>query len=461
MKNRPLRRVAVTGLGVMAPLGHDPQTLFDKLCAGESGVVPLTHFNTAHSASRIGAAVQGFNLGEHIHDRATLRHARLMEAPQQWALAAARQALSDAGLEDGLLTQAAGQGAAAVAGSALGICLGTGLAGRGQMQDWSRLLLRHLGGRLREADPPSEDTVFDEAAAVMLRETNPVALLQQCPSLLAAVLAIRYGARGPNATVVSLCAASAQALGEAAWMIARGDAAVMLAGGTDSMLNATDLAAFARLDAVSAANDDPAGACKPFDARRDGCVVGEGAAMLVLEDWQHAQERGAHIHAELAGYGTSDDAWRISAPPEDGSGAALAMQRALDSAGLPPEAIGHINAHGTATRLNDSAETAAIHRVFGAHARQMPIVSTKSMTGHLIAAAGALEAVIAIQSLRQRRVPPTINLATPDARCDLDYNPAGARAMPVLDAVLSNSFAIGGVNASLLFTRPDAAFTPH
>jgi len=220
------------------------------------------------------------------------------------------------------------------------------------------------------------------------------------------------------------------------------------------MLNPLDLTAFCKLDAVTARSHEVEAASKPFDIRRDGCVVSEGAAMMVLEPADRAAARGARMYAEVAGYGTSDDGYKISAPPEDGHGAVLAMMRALDSAGLSPEDIDHINAHGTSTPLNDRIETTAIKRVFGAHARAIPVVSTKSMTGHLIAAAGALEAVIAVKSLEHCMVPPTINLEKADPLCDLDYVPEGARALPQMNTVLSNSFAIGGVNATLLFRRP-------
>jgi 3-oxoacyl-[acyl-carrier-protein] synthase II len=254
-------------------------------------------------------------------------------------------------------------------------------------------------------------------------------------------------------TNVNLCSAGAQAIGEAAWVIARDDADVMIAGGADSMLNPAELTAFSNLDAVTVCNDDGPEACKPFDLRRDGCVIGEGAAALILEELGHAQRRGARVYAEVLGYGASCDYHKVTAPPEDGRGAVLAMTRALAHAGLAPEAVDHINAHGTGTPLNDVIETAAIKTVFGPHARRIPVVSTKGMTGHLIAAAGALEAVIAVKSLDERRIPPTRNLKVPDPRCDLDYAPEGQRALPALKVVLSNSFAVGGSNASLLFAR--------
>jgi 3-oxoacyl-(acyl-carrier-protein) synthase len=264
-----------------------------------------------------------------------------------------------------------------------------------------------------------------------------------------------YGARGPTLTNVNLCSAGSQAIGEAAWLIHRGDADVMLAGGADSMLNPVELPAFSALDAVSACND-PETASKPFDLTRDGCVVGEGATALVLEEADHARARGARVYAELVGYGSSSDAYKVSAPPPDGKGAVLAMQAAMGHAGLVAEEIDHVNAHGTSTPLNDRTETLAIKTVLGEHARRIPVVSTKGATGHLIAAAGAFEAAVAVKCVERKRVPPTRNLTQRDPNCDLDYAPEGARDLPELRTVLSNSFAIGGSNACLIFADPEA-----
>jgi 3-oxoacyl-(acyl-carrier-protein) synthase len=298
-------------------------------------------------------------------------------------------------------------------------------------------------------------------AVSVFNAVRPTHYLQQCPCFVSAYCGIRHGARGPSLTNVNLCSAGAQAIGEAAWVIARDDADVMIAGGSDSMLNLAELTAFCALDAVSIGCGGY-GAPRPFDLRRDGCVVGEGAAVVILEELSHARRRGARIYAELLGYGSSSDAYKITAPPEDGHGAVLAMRRALAHAGLGPSDVDHVNAHGTATPLNDRVETAAIKTVFGAHAHRMPIVSTKSMTGHLIAAAGALEAVIAVKTVEERRVPPTRNLDVPDPRCDLDYVPDGQRRVPSLRTVLSNSFAVGGSNASLVVgERPAGGRSRH
>jgi 3-oxoacyl-[acyl-carrier-protein] synthase II len=367
-----------------------------------------------------------------------------MDPVHQWALCATKTALVDAGLEDALLTSPNGHG------SRLGVALGTGLSGRRFIENVVRLALDQKGESWRDITP---EELFARAGEFIMRDLNPVDFLQQCPSLAAAFIAMRYRARGPNLTLVSLCAAGAQAIGEAAWTIARGDADVMLAGGADSMLNLVDLSAFCALGAVTGRSYEGAAASKPFDLRRDGCVVGEGAAVLVLENLETAQRRGAHIRAELLGYGTSNDAYKVSAPPEDGEGAYRAMCRALEQARLEPSDVQHVNAHGTSTPLNDRVETIALKRLFAEHAYELTVVSTKSMIGHLIAAAGAIEAVVAVKTREHRVVHPTRNLEKKDPSCDLDYVPDSARDVPDLRAVLSNSFAIGGVNASLAFSR--------
>ena len=305
--------------------------------------------------------------------------------------------------------------------------------------------------RLKELSAGDLDRFVDELILAAAGELNPVEFLQQCPALVSAYPSIRFQARGPVLTNVNLCSAGAQAIGEAYWTIVRGDADLMFAGGADSMLNPSELSAFCALEAVSRRNDLGPAASRPFDRQRDGCVVGEGAAVLILEDRDHAIGRGATIYAEVLGYGASADAYKVTAPDQDGRGAALAMRRALEHAGCEPTDVQHINAHGTSTPLNDRVETKVIKDLLGSCAHRVPVVSTKSMTGHLIAAAGALEALISVMCLTEKRIPPTLNLNDPDPRCDLDYVPEGARALPDLRVVLSNSFAIGGTNACLVF----------
>jgi 3-oxoacyl-[acyl-carrier-protein] synthase II len=455
MIGRPLQQVVVTGMGVISPHGFDATEMFEHLYRGESAIRPITHFDATACPCKIGGVVEGFRATDFFADRESLRHVRLMDMVHQWALAASQLAMTDAGLEEPLLAGRETAGA-----PKLGIYMGTGLSGRSLLERMALAVFKRYQSLARAEGldallgRPDED-VGRTLGEVVARDMNPSDFLQECPSAAAAYVAMRYRARGPNITIVSLCAAGAQAIGEAAWAVARGDADAALAGGSDSMLNPVDLTAFCKLDAVTAWGGDAKMASKPFDLRRDGCVVGEGAAMLVLERAEAAKARGARIYAEIAGYGSSDDGYKISAPPEDGEGATLAMERALESAGLTPSDVDHINAHGTSTPLNDRIETTAIKRALGRRAYQIPVTSTKSMTGHLIAAAGALEAVISVKSLEQGRVPPTINLERSDPLCDLDYVKEGGRELPHLRTVLSNSFAIGGVNAALIFRRWD------
>ena len=447
-----LRRVVVTGMGAITSLGFDVEEVFARLLRGESGVRRIERFDVTTCPCKIGGGVTDFDPGAFFTDRAALRHLRVMDPVHQWAMAATKRALEQAGLEEAFV----GGGVPGLpSADRLGVCVGTGLSGRMASE---RMMMGLIGDPrfrvLTERWLEGDRTEFYHALGrYMATGVNPMYILQQCPSTAAAYIAMRYHARGPNLTITSLCAAGAQALGEAAWVVARGDADVMAAGGADSMINLVDLTAFYALDAVSGWQGPPERASKPFDLRRDGCVVGEGAAMLVLESLDGALARGATILAEFIGYGTSDDAYKITAPPEDGEGAVLAMRRALDRAGLRPEEVDYVNAHGTGTPLNDRIETLALKRAFGAHASAIPVVSTKSMTGHLIAAAGALEAVLTVQSLRQGVVPPTINLEHPDPQCDLDYVPDGPRRPDKLSVALSNSFAVGGVNAALVFRR--------
>jgi len=452
--------VVVTGLGVISPVGEDPEEAFQRLCRGQSGIRRIRHFDTGAVPCNIGGVVEGFDARRYIGDRETLRDVRCMDRVHQWGLCAAQRAVADAGLEDELMGPAA---ASRVDRARVGVYVGTGLSGRDLVEQLMRQGLdayRQVAGPLPPQRPvraggsaAPDERLIGAVTGLVMREINPLAFLQQCPSIAAAYIAMRYRAMGPNVTIVSLCAASAQAIGEGAWAVARGDADVVLAGGTDSMLNPVDLTAFCKLSAVTGRDHEVEEASKPFDLRRDGCVVGEGAAFLVLESAENARRRGARIYAELAGYGSSADAYKVSAPPEDGEGARLSMERAMARAEVRPEQVGHVNAHGTSTSLNDRIETHAIKRALGDHAYRVPVVSTKSMTGHLIAAAGALEALVSIKSLQHQRVPPTINLKKPDPLCDLDYVSEGARSVPGLDVVLSNSFAIGGVNATLIFKR--------
>lgn len=443
------RRVVVTGLGTVTSLGHDAHRLFDALCRGETGIRPIRRFDVSHCPSKLGGVIEDFDPETIVTDRSGRRILRNADWVQALGLCAAELACRDARLEPG-----------GVPPERIGVFFGAGRGGMRAAESMSRALfefLRDASHQWKDAGSHETEEGFRRISANIYNLERPTSYLQQCPCLVSAYVSIRYQARGPTLTNVNLCSAGAQAIGEAAWVIARDDADVMIAGGADSMLNPGELTAFCALDAVSTRNEDGPAACKPFDLRRDGCVVGEGGAVVVLEVLEHARRRGAPIYAEVLGYGSSSDGYKVTAPPEDGAGAVLAMRRALQHAGLGPGEVDHINAHGTATLLNDRTETEAIKTVLGAHAYRIPVVSTKSMTGHLIAAAGALEAVIAVESLVEKRIPPTRNLHVPDPRCDLDYVPEGQRRMPQLHVVLSNSFAIGGSNACLVLGEAPVA----
>lgn len=438
------RRVVVTGLGVVTSLGHDAERVFDALCAGTSGIRPIRRFDVTHFPAKIGGIIDDLEPDAIITDRAGRRLLRMADWIQTLGLCATELGVRDAALVTG-----------AVATERLGVYFGVGRGGARVAETVLSLLVEESRRfeSLEFASPEDARARAVAGAYGVFADVKPTDYLQQCPGLLAAYAAMRHGARGPTLTNVNLCSAGAQAIGEAAWAIARDDADVMLAGGADSMLNPAELAGFCALDAVSTRNEDGPEASRPFDLRRDGCVIAEGAAVVVLEELGHARRRGARIYAELLGYGASSDGHRVTAPPEDGSGAVRAMRSALAHAGLEPGAVDHVNAHGTGTPINDRVETAALKTVLGAHAYRIPVVSTKSMTGHPIAAAGALEAAIAVMSLAEKRIPPTRNLRVPDPACDLDYVAEGSRRLPHLHTVLSNSFAIGGSNACLVFAE--------
>ena len=411
-------RVAVTGLGAVTPLGNDVATMWEGLVAGRSGVGPVTSFDASDLEVRIAAEVKGFD-AEALFGR---RVARRNDRFSLLALEATRQALDDAGLSlEGEATRAAGS------------LIGTAIGG----------IVSLLQGYddLKEAGP---------------RRVSPFMTPMMMPNAASATVAITYGLRGPCFTVASACATGTNALGEAAEMIRRGRVNVMISGGSEAVIHALSLSAFERMGAVSTRNDEPERASRPFDATRDGFVMGEGAGVCVLENLEHARRRGARIHAELIGYGSTADAFHITAPDEEGRGAAEAMRAALKDAGLPPEAVDYINAHGTSTQLNDRTETKAIRAVFGPHADRLAVSSTKSMLGHLMGAAGAVEAIVTVRSLETGWVHPTINYAHPDPECDLDYVPEGARRLDPVVA-LSNSFGFGGHNACLILRRGEEA----
>jgi 3-oxoacyl-[acyl-carrier-protein] synthase II len=411
------KRVVVTGLGAVTPVGNTVVDFWGNVVAGRSGVGPITAYDASEQPVRIAAEVKGFDPGAFLDRKEVRRTDRFA----QLALAAADEALADAGLHprDDAPAQDNHRN--------VGIIIGTGIGGLVTLLD--------NADTLRERGP-------SRVSALMV----PMMM----PNAAAGQIAIHYGIRGMATALASACATGSNAIGEAAEQIRRGTADVMIAGGSESVMHPISLAAFSNMGAVSRRNDEPQRASRPFDADRDGFVMGEGAGVLILESLDHARQRGARIYAELLGYGASSDAFHITAPDEDGAGAALSMVAALRDAGLQPRAIDYVNAHGTSTPLNDRAEALAIHRVFGDYARQVPVSSTKSMIGHLMGAAGAVEAIVCVKSLQSGVVHPTINYETPDPECDLDTVPNTARQIYPRTA-LSNSFGFGGHNATLIF----------
>jgi len=410
------RRVVVTGMGCLCPLGHDVASSWRAAVAGQSGAAPITLFDPSSFETHFAAEVKAFDAEAALGRRLARRTDRFT----QFAQVTADQALRDSGLQIRDANR-----------DRIGVIVGTGIGGVGTLITENE---RYLAQGPRRVSPHTVPMMLPDAAAGQL--------------------AIAFGLRGPNMAVVTACASSSNAIGEAVEMIRRNWADAMLAGGSEAAIVPVALAGFNAMGAVSRRNDDPAGASRPFDLTRDGFVIGEGSACLVLEDLDMALARGARILAEVVGYGSTNDAFHISAPAENGAGAAACMQHALRDAGLEPSQIDYINAHGTSTKLNDASETTAIKTVFGGEAKRIPISSTKSMTGHLMGAAGALEAIFSIQTLHESILPPTINLHTPDPECDLDYVPNTARKLTVR-RVLSNSFGFGGHNASLILAHPD------
>ena len=408
------KRVVITGLGCISPLGNDVSTLWGSLLAGKSGAGLITHYDTSNHKVRIAAEVKDFNPAAMFGNK----EARRMDRFAQFALAAASQTIEDSGLEITDRNR-----------DRIGVMIGTGIGGLSTLCEQFRVFI--------ERGP---DRVSPFLVPMMLPDTAP------------GMVAIQFGLRGPNLSVVSACASGTNTIGEAAEVIRRGDADAILAGGSEAAIVPLAIAGMASMNALSTRNEEPWRASRPFDLNRDGFLMGEGSGVIMLEDLEHAQARGARILAELNGYGTSCDAYHISAPAEDGAGAILCMRAALKNAGLSPLDIDYINAHGTSTTLNDKGETAAIKAVFGEEAYHIPVSSTKSMTGHLLGAAGALEAIVCVKALQNSVLPPTINYETPDPACDLDYVPNVCREKK-LRHVMSNSFGFGGHNAAVIFSQ--------
>ncbi len=414
------RRVVVTGMGLITPVGVGVETAWEALLAGVPGGGPITHFETDDRfVTRIACEVKNFDASGVLDPKEMRRYDRFA----QFALVAADEAMRHAGLEgppDG------------VDPTRFGVIFGSGIGGISTFEEQSRILL--------EKGP---------------QRVSPFFVPMFIPDIAPGLISIRYGAKGANFTTVSACASSAHAIGESFRAIERGDVDVMICGGSEATITPLTVAGFGAMKAMSTRNDEPETASRPFDATRDGFVMGEGAGCLILEAEDVARARGATILGELAGYGLSADAYHITAPAPGGEGARYAMEMALRDAGARPEDVGYVNAHGTSTPHNDRSETAAIKAVLGEHASRIVVGSTKSMTGHLLGAAGAVEAVVSVLACRTGRIPPTINLTEPDPDCDLDYAPEGARERDVRVA-LSNSFGFGGHNVSLAVRRRDA-----
>jgi 3-oxoacyl-[acyl-carrier-protein] synthase II len=411
------RRVVVTGIGLVSPLGVGTGPTWDGICQGRSGVGRITKFDTTGCSSQIAAEVQGFDPLAYFEKKEVKKADPFI----QFAIAASQEAVRDAGLVIGPENA-----------EMVGVFIGSGIGGFGTIEREHTALM--------EGGPRKISPFFIPAAIV---------------NLASGQVSIRFGAKGPNLATATACAASAHAVGESYHIIRRGDADVMIAGGAEAAITPMGVGGFASMRALSTRNDEPHRASRPFDKDRDGFVIGEGAGVLILEELEHAKARGAKIYAEVAGYGLSGDAFHITAPSEDGSGATRAMAMAVRHGGIAPADVQYINAHGTSTPFNDKLETMAIRALFGEAASKVAVSSTKSMTGHMLGAAGGLETGLTALAIYHQIMPPTINQDTPDPECDLDYVPWKARPAAITYA-LSNSFGFGGTNASLLLRRYDA-----
>jgi 3-oxoacyl-[acyl-carrier-protein] synthase II len=414
--NQPRQRIVVTGIGIVSPVGCDAPSTWDAIESGTSGIAGITRFEPAGYQTTFAGEVKSFD----PVDRLGRKDARRTDRYTHFAVASALEALERAGLaiDDGMADR-------------VGVLIGSGMGGAETLDAGMETVLTEGPNRL-----------------------SPFFMPMFLANMASGTVAIATGARGPNFAPVSACASSAHAIGEAAAIIRRGEADVMIAGGSEAPLARMVVAGFNAMGALSTRNDDPAAASRPFDAERDGFVLGEGGAALILESAEHAARRGAPVLAELTGYGTTDDANHMVQPAPGGIGAARAMTLALGAASLQPADIGYINAHGTSTPLNEKFETQAIKAAFGDAAYRVPISSTKSMTGHLLGAAGALEAALAIMAIEQGMLPPTINQTSPDPDCDLDYVPNVARRAAIKH-VMTNSMGFGGHNVSLIFSAPE------
>jgi 3-oxoacyl-[acyl-carrier-protein] synthase II len=407
------RKVVVTGLGIVSPVGSTISSAWENIISGKSGITRITRFDASNFASQIAGEVKDFD----VHQYLSAKEARRMDTFIHYGMAAGMQAVKDAGIDD--ITQ--------LDAERIGVNIGSGIGGLPMIENTDTAY--HAGGP---------------------RKISPFFIPSTIINMIAGNLSIMYGYKGPNIAIVTACTTATHSIGNSARMIEYGDADVMVCGGAESCVTPLAIGGFAAAKALSVHNDNPEVASRPWDKDRDGFVLGEGAGVLILEEMEHAKRRGARIYAELAGFGMSADAFHMTAPCDDGEGAARCMSNALKNAGIPTSEVDYINAHGTSTPLGDIAETIAVKRCFGDHASKLAVNSTKSMTGHLLGAAGGVEAIFSVLAIHHQIAPPTINLVNQDPQCDLDYIPNTARKMDIKVA-LSNSFGFGGTNGTLVF----------
>lgn len=408
------RKVVVTGLGIVSPVGNTVADAWSNIVAGKSGITKITKFDASAFASQIAGEVKGFDVDQYLSPK----DARRMDTFIQYGLAAGIQAVRDAGIE---VTDENAE--------RIGVSIGSGIGGLQLIED--------------------TDKVYQESGP---RKISPFFIPGTIINMISGNLSIMYGFKGPNIAIVTACTTATHAIGDAARFIEYGDADVMIAGGAEAAITQLGVGGFAAARALSTRNDDPATASRPWDVDRDGFVIGEGAGVLVLEEYEHAKRRGAKIYCELAGFGMSADAYHMTSPSESGEGAARCMRNALRNAGINADQVDYVNAHGTSTPAGDVAETQAVKGFFGDYAKKIAVSSTKSMTGHLLGAAGGIEAVFSALALRDQIAPPTINIFNQDPQCDLDYVPNVARNMKI-DVAISNSFGFGGTNGTIVFRK--------
>lgn len=408
------RKVVVTGLGIVSPVGNTVADAWSSIVAGKSGITNITKFDASAFASQVAGEVKGFDVDQYLPPK----ESRRMDTFIQYGLAAGIQAVRDAGIE---VTDENAE--------RIGVSIGSGIGGLQLIED--------------------TDKVYQESGP---RKISPFFIPGTIINMISGNLSIMYGFKGPNIAIVTACTTATHAIGDAARFIEYGDADVMIAGGAEAAITQLGVGGFAAARALSTRNDDPATASRPWDVDRDGFVIGEGAGVLVLEEYEHAKARGAKIYCELAGFGMSADAYHMTSPSENGEGAARCMRNALRNAGINPDEVDYVNAHGTSTPAGDVAETQAVKGFFGDYANKVAVSSTKSMTGHLLGAAGGIEAVFSALAVRDQIAPPTINIFNQDPRCDLDYVPNVARNMKI-DVAISNSFGFGGTNGTIVFRK--------